>query len=276
MTICERTVILSDTHLGRPGSRVRSADSLRPLWADAKKLIVNGDLAELNDVVHRGDAARHVLRLQGLCDADGVHLCLLSGNHDPLITDRRYLRLGGGEIFITHGDILHSAISPWNTDAHRLKKLHEDALASLDASAQNHFESRLEAAQYASHFKWDELAEKTEPPRSWFQRKLGTAANITRVLWYWYTLPRLAAEFASRYVPESRFFIFGHIHRAGIWRHDGRIIINTGAYQFPAKPHVVVIEGDRLAVWPVLYRNQTFVFGRRPMAQFVLAQLPHS
>lgn len=263
-----RTVILSDTHLGRPGCGARSADALRPLWAGATELIVNGDLAELSDPSYRSDAARQVLRVQELCEADGVHVCLLSGNHDPLITDRRYLRLFGGEVFLTHGDILHPAISPWTSNARRLEALHADALASLDSTAQQQFEARLEAAQYACHFNWD--AHVDEPTRPWPRRMMDLATVYARVLWYWRVLPRRAADFARRYVPESRFFVFGHIHRSGIWNFDGRVIINTGSFDFPSKPRVVMIDNKELAVWPIRLMGETFELARQPLARFEL------
>ena len=72
-----RIVILSDTHLDRPGA-AQSADTLRPLWTDADELIINGDLAERHDASYRAAPSQLVLRLQDLC--------VLSGNHDH--TDR--------------------------------------------------------------------------------------------------------------------------------------------------------------------------------------------
>ena len=59
-----RIVIISDTHMGRPNAPVASPDQLRPLWRDASRLIVNGDLAEINDARYRANAARQVCRLQ--------------------------------------------------------------------------------------------------------------------------------------------------------------------------------------------------------------------
>ena len=67
-----RTVILSDTHLAGNGQGAGSADALRPLWQGADELILNGDTAELSHPTLRADAAREVMRIQDLCEEDGV------------------------------------------------------------------------------------------------------------------------------------------------------------------------------------------------------------
>ena len=98
------------------------------------------------------------------------------------------------------------------------------------------------------------------------------AAKLGRVLWYWHTLPRAASKFAKRHAPNSRFFIFGHIHRAGIWRFGKRVVINTGAYGFPFRPHAVVIHGGTLSVWPIVYHEDDarYGLGRKPVASYEL------
>ena len=251
-----RTVILSDTHLAGNGQGAGNADALRPLWQGADEVIFNGDLAELSDPRWRVDAARQVMRLQDLCEEDGVRLTLLSGNHDPLVTDRRFLRLCSGEVFVTHGDMLHPAISPWTSYAKQLRQLHQDALAQLESDDRAELDQQAMAAAHASNLKWDHLSEhKPEQPGK-LARKADQARKIAKVLWFWHRLPKLAARFTQRYAPDARFFIFGHIHRAGIWRFGHQTIINTGAYHCPRNPHAVVIEDHTLSVYRVRYDAQ--------------------
>jgi UDP-2,3-diacylglucosamine pyrophosphatase LpxH len=267
----QRIVIISDTHMGRPSAAVRSADMLRPLWQGAQELIVNGDVAEIHDAQHRGAAAREVLRLQQLCEADGVNLCLLSGNHDPLITDRRYLRLLNRTVFCVHGDILHPAISPWTPYAKRLAALHADALASLDPAQRGTLDGALQVAQHAAYRNWDHLVQEHWVRRNAVQRPLDKAVKLARVAWYWQTLPRRAIRFARQYAPESRFFVFGHIHRAGIWRDNHRVLINTGAFDFPATPRAAVVEAGQLTVHRIVRNDAGFTFAPRPLSSFSLA-----
>lgn len=108
----DRIVILSDTHMGRPEAVVRSPAELAPLWRGADSLVINGDVAEVHDPRHRVKAAGQVLELHDLCERDGVDLTLLSGNHDPYISDTRHLKLANGAVFVTHGDALHPSIAP--------------------------------------------------------------------------------------------------------------------------------------------------------------------
>ncbi len=267
-----RIVILSDTHLGKPRGGAGSALALRPLWQGADRLIINGDVAEIHDATLRTEAARQVMQIEQMCEADGVELTLISGNHDPLLTDLRSVELNNGEVYLTHGDALHPAISPWTDHRDRLRFLNQrthDALSPREAGST---EGHLAAAQYASHFTWDEMAKDHHQPLSRWQWMMQKAMQVMRVIWYWQTLPRAASRFAKQHAPDSRFFVFGHIHRTGIWRKAGRVVINTGAYGFPFRPRAVVIENGELAVWPVIGPDEegTFHFGRKPISSFTL------
>jgi predicted phosphodiesterase len=248
-----RTVILSDTHLAGNGQGAGSADALRPLWQGADELIFNGDTAELSHPTLRASAAREVMRIQDLCEEDGVRLTFLSGNHDPLITDRRFLRLCSGEVFLTHGDMLHPAISPWTSYAKQLRELHENALSHLDLMDRAQLDQQAMAAAHASNIKWDHLAEDNQPKMGRLTKKIDTACKVAKVLWFWHRLPKLAASFAARYAPESRFFIFGHIHRAGVWQFGHQTIINTGSYHCPRRPHAIVLDDQTLTMHRVQY-----------------------
>lgn len=267
-----RIVILSDTHLGKPKGGAGSAEALRPLWAGADQLIINGDVAEINDAGLRAEAAKQVVRIEQMCEEDGVELTLLSGNHDPLLTDQRSLELNNGEVYLTHGDALHPAISPWTDHRDRLRFLNQRTHDALGQDESNSVDGHLAAAQYASHFTWDEMARNHQPAPRGLRGLYDNALKAVRVLWYWHTLPRAASRFAKRHAPDSRFFVFGHIHRAGVWHLGGRVVINTGAYGFPFRPRAVVIEGGQLAVWPVIRSSDgtTFKMAGRPLASFPL------
>ena len=295
----DRIVILSDTHLSTPGRGAGSAEALRPLWAGATELILNGDVAEITDEKLRGPAARQVLKIIEMAEADGVKLTLISGNHDPLLTDRRYLRLAEREVFITHGDILHPAISPWTDHAKHLQQLHADAVLSLDPDKARDMDHRLAACQHASVVQWDHFVNRPHAdPREAaslravlkrhrlgrkIEAKSSHGVKILKALYYWHSIPRRAMGFARRFAPESRFFVFGHIHRAGIWvdrgagaPNGGRVIINTGAYQTPRNPRAVVIEGQRISVWPVVYDLSGHRFGKRPLGEYELKHPAHA
>jgi UDP-2,3-diacylglucosamine pyrophosphatase LpxH len=263
------TLIISDTHLGRPDG-ARSADALRPLWLGCRRLIVNGDVAEVHHPRHWAAASRQVLRLQDLCEADGVALTLLSGNHDPFLSDIRHLHLAGGRVFVTHGDVFHPALEPWSPDAGRLRRAVEEALAMLDPAERTGLEARLAAAQHASHLRWLEMRERA--PRSALLGMLLRPWLIVPVLHHWRVFPRVAAAFAARHAPEATHVILGHTHRPGIHPIGGRVVINTGCFGFPPRPRAVSLEGDMLHVWRVRRRAGLYRRDATPLASYDLGR----
>ncbi len=258
--------------MGRPKAKVWGPKALRPIWqhARATDVIINGDVAEVHDPIHRALAAKQVLELQTLCEEDGVRLTLLSGNHDPHLTDLRHLSLYQGEVFLTHGDMLHPAISPWNDYAPHLRALRTHALACLDEGDKPTMYAHAHAAQHASHVKWDEFAAHDMPKVTRAEKWLNKMLEVPRVFWYWHRLPRTASDFAAEYVPRARFFIFGHIHRAGIWEMAGRTIINTGSFDFPHQPRAVIIKRDQLSVWKLERRGMSYHLAGMPMRKWDL------
>ncbi|MCA9286043.1 MAG: hypothetical protein KDA22_12540 [Phycisphaerales bacterium] len=146
----EHVSIFSDTHLGRSRWGLPSADMLRPLWQGSTHVVVNGDVAELHHPRYRRSAEREVLRLQELCEADGVSLTLLSGNHDPYVSEIRHLSLANGRVFVTHGDAIHPAIAPWSPTAAVMREARRSALAALEPETHGHLESVLRATQHGA------------------------------------------------------------------------------------------------------------------------------
>ncbi len=262
-----RTVILSDTHLGRPYAAAVSAEALRPLWQGADRLIVNGDVAEVHHPDHWSTAARQTLHLHDLCEEDGVALTLLSGNHDPYISDVRHLYLRGRAVFLTHGDALHPAIAPWSPMAGRIRAAYEQAMANVDEDDRDQLEQRLGASQHAAaHIELQKLSH--EAGRSTIPGMLLRPWAVVRVLWYWHMFPQLAARFAAKHAPQARFIVLGHTHRPGVWRINDRVIINTGSFGFPGTPRAVVLEAGRLTVWRIALRNGAYCMSEKPLATF--------
>ena len=204
----DRIVILSDTHLGRSFGAARSAAALRPLWADASRLVLNGDVAELHHPGHADRAEREVLELFELCERDGVMLTILAGNHDPFISDLKHVHIGGDTIFVTHGDVLHPAISPWSPAAPRVKAAHERALVSIPPEDRDHLETQLAVSRYASAHECRELERQED--RSTLLQAVLRPWSVIQVLHYWRRIPRIAAHFTKYHCPEARFMIFGH------------------------------------------------------------------
>jgi UDP-2,3-diacylglucosamine pyrophosphatase LpxH len=269
--MAQRIVILSDLHLGRRHGAAGSAEALRPLWDAARHLVINGDVAEVHHPRHWTIAARETLHLFDLCEADGVDLTLLSGNHDPFITDLRHLHLAGGAVFITHGDVLHPAVSPWSPAAGRMRAANEAALAALEPEQRGELEARLSATQHAAYAEWNDIQRLNEEARhSTITGMLIRPWALMQVIAYWNAFPQLAADFAAQHAPAARFIVLGHTHRAGIWDFDERIVINTGSFGFPGTPRAVLVEDGTLSVWRIRHRRGAYRLDARPQRSFTL------
>lgn len=264
-----RTLILSDLHLGRRRHAARSADDFRPLWRGFDRVIFNGDLAEFHHPRRRTNAAREVMRLLDLCQQDHVEAVVLSGNHDPFISERRRLYLASGEVFITHGDVFHPAIAPWSPAAPKMEEENERAFQSLRGESSSKLEARLQASQHASHVEWTELEKQAR--RSSLRGMLLRPWSIAQVLWYWQRFPGIVARFAAEHDIDARFIVCGHTHHPGIWERGGRMIINTGSYGFPGHPLGVTLAGEKLGVWRIERGADGYRLSPEPMRSFALA-----
>jgi hypothetical protein len=82
-----------------------------------------------------------------------------------------------------------------------------------------------------------------------FCREIWPPRRPWEVLKVYAQLPGLASRFVSEFRPDSRVLVFGHTHRAKVWRKDGRLLINTGAFVTFAGPAMVEILDGVLTAW---------------------------
>jgi predicted phosphodiesterase len=264
-----RILILSDTHLGRPHSAARSAKALSPLWDGAARLILNGDVAEVHHPTYADRAEQEMLDLFERCEMDGVILTLLSGNHDPYLSDLRHVHIGNDSIFVTHGDVLHPAIAPWSPAAPYVRLAHEEALSRVAPEDRDHLEARLAVSRYASTRECELLCDELRSSTT--AQVLRRPWSVLQVLNYWRHIPKMAACFTKTHCPKAKFMIFGHTHRPGIWEFDGLNVINTGCFGFPGHPRAVTIEGHELAVWAIKLRRGEYRLAGDPLRRYELS-----
>ncbi len=263
----ERYLIMSDLHLGRQPWRA-TADMLRTVWQGFDHLIINGDFAELYDPRYIDEAEKQALRVQELCEADKITLTLLAGNHDPYVTEQRYLYLADGKILLTHGDTIDPAIAPWCDTAPLMRQAFNDTIASFPTETRETLEARLTATHHAALAKWEYI--KNDMHTVGFKRMLRRPWSFYHVIRYWQRFPREAAKFMELYAPSASLLITGHTHRQGYWKIGSRTIINTGAFAFPAAPHAVAVVGSQVDYYRLLRHDKQYVLSARPLARFVV------
>lgn len=240
----QRTLVLSDLHLGRPGG-ARDARAFEALVADFDRVIVNGDVAELHHARFQRDAEVQLEIFRDLCLTRGIRLDLVAGNHDAFVSDLRALSLADDAVYITHGDAFHPAIAPWSPYASSMRRTYADALAGAKPGTPEDV-ARLAAAREASLAEWRSMGEGAH---------ISTIANmavrphrVLSVLAYWARFPAIAAGWAERFAPRAGTMIVGHSHRAFVKTIGGLRLVNTGSFGFPGTPHAVVLEGSAVRV----------------------------
>jgi len=257
-------IVISDTHLGRPGRA--TAESLRPIWQGIDELIINGDVAEIQIPWLRNAAVREIDRLDDLTRRDGVRLTLISGNHDAYLTDRRCIQWADGQGLIMHGDALHDAVAPWTKSAKTMKRLTRLALAEADPDDRDDLHTRLSIAQHVGHSEFLEEYVLSNRGESSAVRALTRPWEVPPVIWYWLREPKIAMRFIERYTPQTKLLIVGHSHRPGLWRKDGRTIINTGAFTFPGRPWCAALNGSTVRVERIEKQAGVYRRATKPIA----------
>ena len=258
--------IISDLHLAHPGSSVVDATQLSPLLEGVKTVIFNGDTTEERLKQYRDLAATHLEILAKMCDEAGVAMVMVRGNHDPETPPFGAIDLCGGQVFVTHGDVLYPDVSPWSRNIHYAR----DARARIEQEYPPDYRDDLESALEVSRRVTQEMEVHQPQARPGLVGKLTTMLSqawpLSRpvtILKVWCGAPRLTEVVLKKYRPEARVFIVGHTHRPFFKHRDGRVLINTGAFLTMSHAYAVDIGGGHLSVRRIRERDGKFVLDRR-------------
>lgn len=265
-TEAPRTVILSDLHLGRAGGALR-ARAFEPIIGACDRVIVNGDAAELHHARYQTAAERELEIFRDLCATRGVRLDLIAGNHDPFISTQRSMLLADGAVYLTHGDAMHDAIAPWSPYAASMRRAFEDGLRNAPRTLAED-EARFRAASEAALAEWRTMGEGAHI--STISSMAFRPHRLLTVVRYWLAYPRMVSDWAARFAPSAGTVIVGHSHRAFHTRIAGRVLVNTGSYGFPGKPHAVVIEGRTASMHAIELRGTAYALAASPRATWQL------
>lgn len=260
-----RIRIFSDIHFGDPSSAVHDLDALAPLFAGADRIILNGDTI---DTV-TPQTGRHLAAVRAFVARDDIPpVTLLTGNHDPDISDRAELSLRDGRVWITHGDVLFDHIAPWSR--------HADELGHrLDALARDIPPAELARVETRLRLNRRVCQDLPEPPDFFNTHPLAGLSRLARTLFpphrlvamlrAWREAPRRAADLARAQRPGARLVVLGHTHHPGVWRPDGPdgvVVVNTGSFSRPFGGALVEIAGDDVRVVRIEHRGYGFATGR--------------
>jgi predicted phosphodiesterase len=264
------TRILSDLHLGDERSSLRDAAQLSPLLEGVDTLVLNGDTCDTQHDLGPAEVAA----LKGFFGARVPAVAYITGNHDPDISGAHELSLADGRVWVTHGDVLFDDLAPWS----RLRPELARRLALIrpchPAANWENISTRLPMMREAC-LKLP--CEHASAPGGGALIKLRRAARdlfppnrALAMLRTWAAAPRLAARLAAAQRPAARVVVCGHVHFPGVWRHGGRLVVNTGSFSPPLGARGVDLTGETVRVRCVERRGGMFHPGR-VVAEFPLA-----
>jgi len=255
--------IVSDLHLAHPSSRIVEVESLRPLVAGARTVIFNGDTCEQSCREWRAAGEEKLDELCALCKEEGAEPQFVAGNHDPEISERGWLDLAAGRIFLTHGHVMCLGGAPWS---HEFLKRKEEILQLVR-------EREDAEADLAHHWETARLLTRALHPagtrrpggrgRNYLLGALWPPRRLLTIAQTWLGIADTAGAFAERVRPEASIVFFGHFHRPGLWRRGGRVICNTGAFMRGSRALVGELTGGWLSIRAIAHEHDEFRPGER-------------
>ena len=258
------TLIISDLHLGHPGSHIDAVEQLIPLFRSAETVIFNGDTVEQLGRHNESQVYPDLDRITDVCLNQNTLPVFINGNHDPDITKKNHLELNDRQVLITHGDVLFDEIAPWCQHAQKLKSEYTQNLSSVGKENSIDFIDHLNAVKLASlaleKYKFDIPKGKLR----WFKELVtdfGSPLRLLKLLKTWQKTPKQAASVARSFRPMAKYIIIGHTHRAGVWRVGEYVVINTGSFMPLSGRYAVMIEGKDIEVRKIKFENCQFVLG---------------
>jgi predicted phosphodiesterase len=264
------TRILSDLHLGDERSALREAAQLAPLLDGVGALVLNGDTCDTQHDLGPAEVAA----LKEFFAARVPAVTLITGNHDPDISATHELALADWRVWLTHGDVLFDDLAPWSRLrpelARRLARIRPRHSAADWATIATRLLMMREAClklpcEHASGLGGGALTKLQRAARDLFPPNRALA-----MLRVWATSPQIAAQLAAAQRPAAQVVVCGHIHFPGVWRSEGRVIVNTGSFSPPLGARCVDLAGEIVRVRRVERRGDRFHPGNI-VAEFPLA-----
>ncbi len=260
--------IVSDLHVGHKASVIDRLDALAPLAEGVDWLILNGDTLELKygDLdAERYNAPCEKARFEAETKKWGCKVTVITGNHDPEISDTHSLNILDGKVFITHGDGLFTNVAPWSSNVENLSK----HAAIIDPQATGTTEQELH--DYLQRHKQVSIRahkdDKKYNPTLWGKMKIflhqaWPPTTPFRILKSWSEVPARALSLTSRFGLKPKFIVVGHTHNPGIWKRGEQTVINLGSY-FPwPGARCIDIEGETLHVRKIRKKQNDIEIGR--------------
>ncbi|HYF47830.1 MAG TPA: metallophosphoesterase [Planctomycetota bacterium] len=242
-------LILSDLHLGSPASRAEPMlTDIRHLARKARRVILNGDTLDRLEAPNAHARAAELIRQarEACCPCD-TDVEILSGNHDPAISERHWVYLPESQSLVFHGDCVADCTHPYKPEDQALAASMQAAWQKTGGRPERFLDlvdvhRKVQAEHLKRHPRlcepktiFDYIRIATLPPHKPFY-----------ILHYWYKAPRIAARLGRNFDRPVRNVVIGHTHRPGQWQFSDLTVLNTGAFMPLATPYAAIEENGRM------------------------------
>ena len=250
-----KALVLSDLHLGSKASHAASRlDDIARVGAGFDRVILNGDTLDrcYTDPCGDDSALRFIEMARTCCASRNGSPELLTGNHDPAISNTHWIYDEHSRTLIFHGDCIRDYTHPTKRDDQRLMAKLKERWAALggrpEAFAALHENYRQVQLQYLPIINPYKKAKTVMqyalsliyPPRRPFD-----------IIHYWMTAPKLALKLATGFDRAVSNVVVGHTHKPGSWNINGVGVFNTGSYMPMSGAFAVCIDGERIEHVPM-------------------------
>ncbi len=250
-----KTLILSDLHLGTDTSCSKKyLDGLRGLARQFDRVILNGDTFDRFDPDQRCEGTRQLLRdVRDACTSRSGPPTMLTGNHDPFISDTHWVYLPQSATLVFHGDCIADCTHPTKPEEQTLAA----AMAQQWIKLGGRPDRFLDLIDVHRRVQGQFLRENPPicEPRKVLRYLLAACFPPQRplhVLRYWYRAPGAVGRLASTFDQPVRNAVFGHTHRPGRWQTGTVTVFNTGSFMPLSRPYAVICEGTNVHAQPLL------------------------
>lgn len=254
--------IVSDLHIGHRASCLDDPSQLRPLSEGVDQVIFNGDTLELKYKDSPGSidiVSELHSKLEEELNSWSAESVLITGNHDPGISDTHHLTLFDGRILVTHGDGLFKNVTPWSSNIKNLKQVSQEAYGN-EENLHNYLANNKRVSLKAH------ILDKKYNPTLWgklkiFLHQAWPPTTPFVILKCWKESPDRAIALAERFDLSPKFIIVGHTHNPGVWRRGDQIVFNLGScFPWPGA-RCIDIEGDTLTFRRLIKRRRSIKLG---------------
>ena len=250
-----KTLILSDLHLGTKASSAGNLlEGIRRLAREHDTVILNGDTLDRFETPGcESNSERHLCDIMDACSSRNGLPEILTGNHDPAISDRQWHYIAQSATLIFHGDCIADCTHP----SKQFEQILAARLGEYWAELGGRPTRFVELVDKHRRVQAD-TARANPPvrePKSKFHYLLHAffpPQKSIHVLSYWRNAPKLAAALGATFEKPVRNVVLGHTHRPGQWCINGCNVFNTGSFMPMSKPYAFVSDGHKVSHLPLL------------------------